>query len=70
MGVVSKGKTIQSAQYLNDFFFSFVSHQSDNNPWDTAILKCDLEKSKVKVMGEVKGQGHIIYPVSNRYTPF
>ena len=25
---------------------------------------------KVNVMGEVKGQGHIIHPVSNRYTSF
>ena len=45
--------------------FLFVSNQSDNNSWDTAILKFDLEKSKVKVMGEVKGQGHIVHPVSN-----
>ena len=35
---------------------------------DTAILKFDLEKSKVKVMGEVKGQGHIVHSVSNRCT--
>ena len=33
-------------------------------------LKFDLEKSKVKVMGEVKGQGHIVYPVSNQCTSF
>ena len=38
--------------------------------WDTAILICDLEKSMVKVMSEVKGQGHILYPVSNRCTSF
>ena len=38
--------------------------------WDTAILKFDLEKSKVKVMGEVKGRGHIVHPVSNRCTSF
>ena len=58
-----------TAQYLIDLF-SFVSHQSDNNSWDTIILKCDLEKSWLKVMGEVKGQGHIIYPVSNWCTSF
>ena len=41
---------------------------SDNNSRDTAILKLVLEKSKVKVMGEVKG--HIVHPVSNRCTSF
>ena len=50
--------------------FLFVSHQSDNNSSDTATLKFDLEKSKVKVMGEVKGQGHIVHPASNRWTSF
>ena len=50
--------------------FLFVSHQSDNISWDTAILKFDLEQSVVKVMGEVKGQGHIIHPVSNQCTSF
>ena len=48
--------------------FLFVSHQSDNNSWDTAILKFDLEKSKVNFKGEVKGQGHIVHPASNRCT--
>ena len=47
-----------------------VSHQSDNNSWDGAILKFDLEKSKVKVMSEFKGWGHIVHPVSNRCTSF
>ena len=50
--------------------FLFVSHQSDNSSLDIAILKFDLEKSKVNVMGEVKGQGHIIHPTSNRCTSF
>ena len=45
---------------------SISHHQSDNNSWDTAILKFDLEKSKVKVMGDVKSQGHIVHPVSNQ----
>ena len=45
---------------------SFSLHiNQNNNSWDTAILKFDLEKSKVKVMGEVKGQGPIVHPVSN-----
>ena len=35
-----------------------------------AISKIDLETSKVKVMSEVKGQGHILYHVSNRRTSF
>ena len=63
----SKGKTIQSAQYLTDLLsFCFTSINSS----DTAILKFYLEKSKVKVTGEVKGQGHIVHPVSNRSTSF
>ena len=48
--------------------FLFVSHQSNNNSWDTAFLKFDREKSKVKVTGEVKVQGHIVHPVSNLCT--
>ena len=47
-------------------FILFVSHQSDINSCNTAILKFYLEKSKVKVMSEVKGQGHIVHPVYNR----
>ena len=50
--------------------FLFVSHQSVNNPRDTAILKFYLEKSKVYVMGEVRGWGHIIHQISNRCTSF
>ena len=41
-----------------------------NNSGDRAILKFDLETSKVKVISEVKGQGHILYPVSNQCTSF
>ena len=48
--------------------FLFVSHQSNNNSWDTAFLKFDREKSKVKVTGEVNVQGHIVHPVSNLCT--
>ena len=46
-----------------------ISNQT-NNSWDTAMLKFDLETSKVKVMSEVKSQGHILYPVCNRCTSF
>ena len=45
----------------------FISHQSDQQ-FLTAISKFDLETSKVKVMSEVKGQGHISYPVPFRFT--
>ena len=47
--VWSKDKVIQSAQDFLDLF-SFVSHQSNKNAWDTAILKFDLDK--------IQGQGH------------
>ena len=67
--VWSKSKTIKSVQYLTDLLY-FVSHQSDNNSSDAAFLKFDLEKSKVKVMVEVKVQGHIVQPVSNQCTSF
>ena len=68
--VWSKGKVIQLAQYhINSLCFSFHINQT-NNSWDRAISKFDLETSKVKVMSEVKGQGHILYLVSNRCTSF
>ena len=41
--------------------FLFISHQSDKNSWDTAILI-------FIVMGEVRGQGHIVHPVSSQCT--
>ena len=50
--------------------FLFIKHQQTNNSADRAISKFDLETSKVKVMREVKGQGHILYPVSNQCTSF
>ena len=62
--VWSKGKVIQLAQYLINLLpFYHIDHTS--NSWDTVISKFDLETSKVKVMSEVKGQGHILQPVSN-----
>ena len=63
MGVV-KGNVIQSAQYHDQpTSFSFHINQT-NNSWETVISKFDFETSKVKVMSEVKGQGHILYPCS------
>ena len=52
--------------------FSFRIALNQTNSWGTAISKFDLENSKVKVkvMGEVKVQGHIFQPVSNRSTSF
>ena len=50
--------------------FVFISYHQTNNSWDRAVSKFDLETSKVKVMSEFKGQGHILYPVSNRCTSF
>ena len=66
--VWSKAKVIQSAQYhIDSPRFSFHINQP-NNFWDRAISKFDIEISKVKVPNEVKGQGHILYPVFNRCT--
>ena len=67
--VWSKGNTILLAQYLTDllsFCFTSIRYQLlryiyfEIWPW----------KSKVKVMGDVKGQGHIVHPVSNWRTSF
>ena len=58
---------------ISIWFASFMFHiNQTNNSWDTgtAILRFDLEKSKVKVMGEVKGQSPIINPGSNWCTSF
>ena len=37
---------------------------------DAAIMKFDLERSNFKVIGEVKGQGHIVHPVYNWHTSY
>ena len=67
--VWSKGKVMQSAQYhINSLCFHFTSIRPTIPEID--ILKFDLETSKVKVMSEVKGQDHILYPVSNWCTSF
>ena len=69
MGVVKvHSHTIGLVSYL--ICFLFVSHQSDHNTWDTAISKFDLQKSKINVMGEVKGQDHIVDPESNNAPSF
>ena len=63
--VWSKGKVIQSAQYhINSLPFNFTPIR----PTIPKIELFDLETSKVKVMSEVKGQGQILYPVSNQCT--
>ena len=63
--VWSKDKVIQSAQYhINSLPFHFTSIRP------TIPEKFDVETSKVKVMSEVKSQGHILYPVFNRCTSF
>ena len=47
---------------------TLLQFNQTNNTWDTTLSKCDLEKSKVKVMGQVKVQGHTVHPVSNQCT--
>ena len=58
----------QSSIWLTHFFV--IKINQTNNSWDKAISKFDREKSKAMVMGEVKRQGHTVYPVSNRCTSF
>ena len=63
--VGSKGKVIQSAQDpINSLNFHFTSIRP-TIPEIQLFWKFDLETSKVNVMNEVKGQCHILYPVSN-----
>ena len=50
--------------------FLFISYQSDQQFLRYSYFKIDLETSKVKAMREVKGQGCILYPVSNRCTSY
>ena len=65
--VWSKGKVIQSAQYHINYMYSLHFHFTSIRPTipEIDVSKFDLETSKVKVTSEVKGQGHILYPVSN-----
>ena len=64
-----RGDVIHPAQYLINSL-PFVSHQSDKNHWVLLYGEFDLEKSKVQVNGEGKGQGHIVHPIWNRFTSF
>ena len=57
MGVVKGQGDVVSP--VSNWLTSFLFHiNQTNNFWDTAISKFVLEKSKVKVMGEVKGKFH------------
>ena len=61
--------TLVNVMVMNGWLTSFSFHVNRPPPsCDKAISDYDLEISKVKVMSEVKGQGHISYPVSNRCT--
>ena len=60
---------LQLAQYhINSLPFHFTSIRPTIP--EIVISKFDFETSKVKVISEVKGQGHILYPVPNRCTSF
>ena len=62
MGVV-KGQG-HIAGEVSNWFASFSLHINQNNiSWDTVISK--FEPSKVKVIDEVKGSGHIVFSSSS-----
>ena len=63
-----QGHTVHPQYPINLLPFHFTSITP--TILDTAISKFPLETSKVKVMSEVKVQGHILYPVSNQCTSF
>ena len=66
--VWSRGNVEQSAQYhINSLPFHFTSI-TPTIPEIQLFRNLTLKPSKVKVMSEVKCQGHILYPVSNRCT--
>ena len=69
--VGSQGARSYSLPSIKFIHFSFYINET-NNSCDTAISKFDLEKSKVKAMSEVKGQGHIVARAnpSLKTTPF
>ena len=66
-GCGQRARSYNRPSIILTHFLSFHINQT-NNSGDRAISKFDLETSKVKVMSEVKGQGHILYPVSNQCT--
>ena len=68
-GCGQRARSYNRPSIILTHFFSFHINQT-NNSWDGAISKFDLETSKVKVMSEVKGQGHTLCPVSNQCTSF
>ena len=56
---------------VSNWFALFSFHVNlTNNFWDTANSKFDLEISKVKVKGDVKGHGQTDDPVFNQCTSF
>ena len=68
--VWSKGKVIQSAQYhINSLPFHFTSIRP-TMPEIELFRNLTLKHPRSKVMSEVKGQGHILCPVSNQCTSF
>ena len=66
----SKGKVIQSAQYhINSLPFHFTSIRP-TIPEIELFRNLTLKHPRSKVKSEAKGQGHILYPVSNQCTSF
>ena len=66
-----KGQRDHIVILITNWFASFSFHINEtNNSWDRAISKFDLAKPKFKVLGEVKGQGHIVEPESNLCNSF
>ena len=67
----SKGKVIQLAQYhINSLPFHFTSIRPTIQEIELFCRNLTLNHPRSKVMSEVKGQGHILYPVSNQCTSF
>ena len=60
-----KGNTFGPVPY--QFASFFISHQSDQK-FLRIFRKLTLQKSKIKVLNEVQGPGHITYPISNPCT--
>ena len=50
--------------------FLFISHQSDQQFLRYSYFEIWPRNNQVNVISQVKGQGHISYPVSNRCTSF
>ena len=65
--VGSKGKVMQSTQYLINLLPFFHINQTESFR-DISFSKYDSEKSKVVVMFELEGQCPIIHPLSNSST--